>query len=157
MQNHILAADPFGQLPREIKSDGSRYFEPGFAGGHARRHIRTAHAGGKSAQRPVCTGVGVRTDNHIPRHRQPFLRQQRMLYAHLPHFEIVGDLIFVRKLPHTFAVLCGFDILVGHKMIGHQGDLILVKHPPGFHLVHLLNGHRGGDVVAQHQIETGLD
>ena len=80
-----------------------------------------------------------------------------MFDSHLAHFKIVGDLVALCKLPHTLTVLRRLNVLVRHKMIRHKRDLILVEYTVHVHLLHLLDGYRTGDIIAQHQIKIGLD
>ena len=101
--------------------------------------------------------MGIRADNHVPGHGEPFLRQQGMLDAHLSHLEIVGDIVLPGEFPDALAVLRGLDVLVGHEMIRHQSNLVLVEDAPGLELVHLLDCHRAGDIIAQHQVQIRLD
>ena len=75
-----------------------------------------------------------------------------MLDAHLSHIKIVGDLMLTGKIPAALAVLRGLDVLIGDKMIHDQRDLILVEHTLLIHLLHLVDRHRGRDIIAQHQI-----
>ena len=49
------------------------------------------------------------------------------------------------------------NILVGHEMIRHQSYLVLVKYALGRELVHLLDCHGAGDVIAQYQVQIRLD
>ena len=101
--------------------------------------------------------MGIRTDDHVTRHRQTLLRKQCMLDAHLTHFKIIGDLILFRKLADTLAVFRRLDILIGYKVIRHQRNLVLVKHAVHLHFVHFLDCNRAGDVIAKHQIQIRLD
>ena len=101
--------------------------------------------------------MGIRADDHVSRHGQPFLRQQGVLDAHLSHLKIVRDLVPTGELPDAFAMLRGLDVFIRHKMIRHKSYLVLVEHALCPELVHLLDCHRAGDVIAQHQIQIRFD
>ena len=146
VQDHVFSTDPLGGFAHQVEPDRGRNLEPGLARRHAGRHVRTAHARGEGAQRPVGTGVGVRSDDAVPGHCQAFFREQGVLDSHLSHVKIIGDLLAAGKFPHTLAVLRRLDIFVGDKMIHHQGNLILIKDLLLFQLSHLADGHRGGDI-----------
>jgi len=42
-------------------------------------------------------------------------------------------------------------------MVHHQGDFILAEHSLGAAFFKFIDGYRSGHVVAQHQIQAGLD
>ena len=157
MQNHILAAHPWGKLSCEVEPDGSGNLKPCFAGCHSCRHIRTSHTCGKSTQRAICTGMGIRSDHYISGYHKAFFRKNRMLDSHFAHFKVIGNLIAVSKFPHAFAVLCGFNILVGDKVIRHKGDFIFIKNAIHLHLFHFLNRNRTGNIISKHQIQIRLN
>ena len=101
--------------------------------------------------------MGIRSDNHVSGNCQSFFRKKRMLDPHFSHLEIVGDLVAVCKLSHAFAVLRRFNILVRDKMIGNEGDLILVKNAVHLHFFHFPDGYRACDIIAKHQIQIRLN
>ena len=55
--------------------------------------------------------------------------------------DVVGDLISACKFSNAFAVLGRLDILVGYKMIGNKGNLVLVEHTVNLHFLDLMNGN----------------
>ena len=59
-------------------------------------------------------------------------------------------------VPHLGAELGGLDVLAGGVVIQNQRDLFPVEHLGQPRLVELGDGHRGGDIVAQHQIQLAL-
>ncbi len=140
-----------------MKADGRRDLQPDLAKGHAGRHIRAANAGGKSAQCPVSTGMGIGADYQIPRPDQPLFREETVLNPHLADLKIMDDPVFLREFPHHLCLLRRFDILVWGKMVRDQGDRLRIKdliHPnPG----KLLNRHRRRNIIAQHQVYPGVD
>ena len=157
MQDNVLAANPLGGFPGQVEFNCGGNFKPCLTCSHACRHIRAADSCGESAQCPVGTGVGIRADNHISGNRESFLGQEGMFDSHLSHFKIIGDFIAACKFPHAFAVLSRFDIFVGHEVVWHQGDFILVEHAVHIHLLHFLDGYRACNVVAKYQIQVGFD
>ena len=80
-----------------------------------------------------------------------------VLHTHLAHVEEVGDLVLVGEVPGLQTQLGGLDVLAGGVVVQDNGDLVLVKHLGEARLLKLGDGHRGGDVVAQHHVHLGLD
>ena len=85
------------------------------------------------------------------------LRQEGVLHAHLAHIEEIGDLMLMGKIPGLEAQFRGFDVLAGRIVVQNDGDLVPVKDPGEAGLFKLGDGHRCGDVVAQHHVHLGLD
>ena len=98
MQDHVLAADMLRKRAFQRYFDRGRHFEPVFAGGNARRHIRGADPGGKCAQSAVGAGMAVRTDDTLTGCNQTLLRQQRVLDAGLPHVIEMQNPVFTGKV-----------------------------------------------------------
>ncbi len=101
--------------------------------------------------------MGVGADNHLTGSGQPPFGHQRVLHAHLSHVKEIGNFMLVGKLPGLLAQLGGLDVLAGGVVVQNDGDFILVKDLGEARLLKFGDGHRGGDVVAQHQIQSGLD
>ncbi len=101
--------------------------------------------------------MAVRPDNTIARGDQPLLRQKRVFDAHLPNFEIVRNILRARKLAHFQGLLGSLDILVRGKMVRHEGYFFRVKYARAAQLFELANRRRRGDIIAQHEVELGLD
>jgi hypothetical protein len=51
-----------------------------------------------------------------------------VLDSPVPHFIVVPDLLFRGKLPHEFSPAEQRNVLVGDKVVRHQGDLLRIKH-----------------------------
>ena len=85
------------------------------------------------------------------------LRQEGVLNAHGAHIIVVVDVELPGKGPALLALGGGLDVLVGSKVVHHQGDAALVEHLVKARRLKFVDGHRGGDVVAQHQVQLGLD
>ena len=100
--------------------------------------------------------MGIRADDDLAGGGQALFRQQGVLNAHLSHVIKMGDGVPLRKLPAGGAQLGGLDILTGGGVIQHNGDPVPVKHSGQPRLFEFRDGHRGGDVVAQHQIQLSL-
>ena len=101
--------------------------------------------------------MGVGAHNDLAGGAQALLGQQGVLHAHMAHVEEVGDVVLVGKVPGLQAQLGGLDILAGGVVIQNDGDLIPIKHLGKTGLLKLGDGDGGGDVVAQHHIQLGLD
>ena len=80
-----------------------------------------------------------------------------MLNTHLTHIVEVEDIILVGKLAALLGLGGALDVLIGDEVIQHDGDVRLVKHAVKARLLKLVDGDRGGDIVAQHDIELGID
>ena len=156
MEHHVLAADIGGKFSGEFDLDGLGHLEPGKTGCHARRHIGGTHASGEGTQSAVGTGVGVCANDDLTGGSQALLGNQGVLNAHLAHIVEVGDVVLVGKVPAPGAQLGGLDVLTGGGVVQHNGDLVLVKHRGQPRLLKLFDGHRGSNVVAQHQVQLAL-
>ena len=157
VEDHILAGHHGLELAFEGHLDGGGHLEPQKAGGHGGGHVGGADAGGEGPHRPVGAGVGVGPHDDLPGGAQALLGQEGVLHTHLAHVEEVGDLVLVGEVPGLQAQLGGFDVLAGGVVVQDNGDLVLVKHLGEARLLKLGDGHRGGDVVAQHHVHLGLD
>ena len=152
VQNHVLAADPRLHLARQHNLNGFRHLEPAFARRHAYAHIRRTDARGECAHRAIGAGVAVRADDDFARRDNALFRQQRVLDAHAAHFVVVDDVLRAREFAHLLGQRRGLDILVRHKVIRNQRDLRGIKDLCCAHPIELVDGHGGGDVVAQHKV-----
>ena len=157
VEDQILAGHPGAELALQHEFDGGRHLEPCHAGGHTGGHVGGAHTGGESTQRTVGAGVAVGTDDAVTGGHDAFFGQESMLDAHLAHIVEVQDVVLVGKLPALLGLGRALDVLVGHEVIQHDGDVFLVEHAVKPGLFKLVDGHRGGDVVAQHDVELGVD
>ena len=87
----------------------------------------------------------------------PFFRQQSVLNAHLAHIVEVEDIVFVGELAALLGLGGALDVLVGHKVVQHNGNVLFVEHTVKTGLFKLVDGNRGGDVVAQHDVQLCID
>ena len=140
-----------------MKPDGRGHLKPGLARGHTGGHIRAANTGGEGAQSTVGAGVAVGTDDAVTGGNDPLLRQEGVLNAHLAHVVKVADAVVAGKFPAGLALLGGLDVLVGHKVVQNDDHLVLVVDPFESGLSEFVHRHRGGDVVAQDDVQLGLD
>ena len=85
------------------------------------------------------------------------LGQQGVLDAHLAHIVEVQDVVLVGEGAALLGLGGALDVLVGDKVVQHDGDVFLVEHAVKAGLFKFVDGHRGGDVVAQHNIQLGVD
>ena len=97
--------------------------------------------------------MAVRADDDFARRDNALFRQQRVLDAHAAHFVVVDDVLRAREFAHLLGQRRGLDILVRHKVIRNQRDLRGIKDLCCAHPIELVDGHGGGDVVAQHKVQ----
>ena len=145
------------QLALQGHFDGGGHLEPQQAGGHPGGHVGGAHAGGERTQGTIGAGVGVGAHNDLAGGAQALLGQQGVLHAHMAHVEEVGDVVLVGKVPGLQAQLGGLDVLAGGVVVQNDGDLIFIEYLGKAGLLKLGDGDGGGDVVAQHHVQLGLD
>ena len=157
VQNQVFAGHPGVKLAGEHELDGRGYLEPCHAGGHACGHIGGAYTGGEGTQRTVGAGVAVRADHAVTGGDDAFFRQQGMLDAHLTDIVEVEDIVFIGELPALLGLGSALDILIGYKVIQHNGDMLFIKHAVETGALKLVDGHRGGDIVAQHNVQLCVD
>ena len=69
----------------------------------------------------------------------------------------LNPVILVGKLAALLGLGCALDVLIGDEVIQHDGNVLLVEHAVKACLLKLVDGDRGGDIVAQHDIELGID
>ena len=141
----------------QLHPDGGGHLEPRLAGGHAGGHVRGAHAGGEGPHRAVGAGVAVRADDAVPGGDDALLRQQGVLHAHLAHVEEVDDAVPAGELPALLGLLGALDVLVGDEVVQDDVHSRLVEDVAKARLLKLVDGHRGGDVVAQDDVQVRLD
>ena len=157
MQDQILAGYAGAELALEHKLDGRGHLEPCHAGGHTGGHIGGAHTGRECAQCTVGAGVAVGTDDAVTGGHDAFFGQEGVLNTHLTHIVEVEDIVLVGKLAALLGLGCALDVLIGDEVIQHDGNVLLVEHAVKACLLKLVDGDRGGDIVAQHDIELGID
>ena len=141
VQDQVLAGYAGAELSLEHKLDG-------------RGHLEPCHAGGHTADRKTATRllISVVTGGH-----DAFFGQEGVLNTHLTHIVEVEDIILVGKLAALLGLGCALDVLIGDEVIQHDGNVLLVEHAVKARLLKLVDGDRGGDIVAQHDIEPGID
>ena len=97
--------------------------------------------------------MAVRADDDLAGGDNALLRQQRVLDAHAADLVIVDDVLRAREFAHLLGERRGLNVLVGDEVIRDQRDLRGVEHLDRAHPVKLVDGHGGGDVVAQHKVK----
>ena len=157
VQDQVLAGDAGAELALEHELDGRGHLEPCHAGGHAGSHIGGADTGGEGTQCTIGAGVAVRTDHAVACGHDAFFRQQSVLNAHLAHIVEVKDIVFVGELAALLGLGGALDVLVGHKVVQHDGNVLFVEHTVKTGLFKLVDGNRGGDVVAQYDVQLCID
>ena len=101
--------------------------------------------------------MGVGADDAFASSHQSLFRKQGVLDAHLPHIVVVVDVEAAGKAAALLALLRGFDILVGNKVIHDHGNSGFVEYLRKAGLFKFVDGDRRGDIVAQHHIQIGPD
>ena len=157
VQDQVFAGHPGVEFAGKHELDGRGHLEPRHTGGHACSHIGRAHTGGKGTQRTVGAGVAVRTDHAVTGGNDAFFRQQRVLNPHLANIVEVEDIVLIGKLPALLGLSSALDILIGHKVIQHNGDMFFIKHAVKTGALKLVDGHRSSDIVAQHDVQLCVD
>ena len=153
----VLASDAGGQLAVNDELDGLGHLEPGLARGHAHAGIGGTHPRGERAQRAVGAGVAVGADDAVSGGDDALLRQEGVLHAHLAHVEEVDDAVSAGELPALLGLLGALDVLVGDEVIQNDVHPGLVENIAKARLFKLVDGNRGGDVVAQHDVQLCID
>ena len=101
--------------------------------------------------------MAVRTNDAVACGHDAFFRQQSVLNAHLAHIVEVEDVVFVGKLAALLGLGGTLDVLVGHKVVQHDGNVLFVEHAVKTGLFKLVDGDGGGDIVAQHDVQLCVD
>ena len=101
--------------------------------------------------------MAVRTDDAVTGGHDAFFGQQGVLDAHLAHIVEVEDIVFVGELAALLGLGGTLDVLVGHKVVQHDGDVLFVEHAVETGALKLVDGDGGGDVVAQHDVQLCVD
>ena len=156
-EDHVLPADVGLQCPRQVEANGRGDLKPCLARGHTCGHIRAANTGGEGAQGTIGAGVAVCADDAVSGGDDALLRKQSMLDAHLAHVIEMADAVLAGELPAGFGLLGSLDILVGHKMVQDDDHLVLVIDPVKACFFELIHRHRGSDIIAQNNVQLGLD
>ena len=157
VEDHILAAHIAGGLAGEDDFQGGGHLEPGGAGGHARGQVGGTHAGGEGAQRAIGAGMAVRADDAVAGADQSLFRKDGVFHAHPAHVEEILHIVLAGEFPHPLDLFRRFDVLVGGEVIHHQRHPALVENTAGAATLKFIDRHRRGDVVAQAEIQLGLD
>ena len=98
----------------------------------------------------------IRTDNYLAWADPAHFRQQDVFDSHPAGFHIMSYLVLAGKLSHHFGLFRGFDVFVGYKVIGNQGNLVGIKNRPA-NFFKLGDGLRSSDVVSQQKVDLGPD
>ena len=106
-------------------------------------HVGGADTGGEGTQCTIGAGVTVRADDAVACGHDAFFRQQGVLNAHLAHIVEVKDIVFVGELAALLGLGGTLDVLVGHKVVQHDGDVLFVEHTVKTGLFKLVDGNRG--------------
>ena len=101
--------------------------------------------------------MGVGADDAVTGGDYALLGQQRMLDAHLAHVIEVADAVGAGEFSALLGLLGGLDVLIGDEMVQNDGDLVLIKDGVETGLGELIDGHGGGDVVAQDDVQLCAD
>ena len=157
VEDHVLTADVLVKLAHQVDLDGGGHLEPVLARDHAGGHVGGANTRGEGTQRAVGAGVGVCADDTITGADDTLFGKQGVLDAHLTHVVEVGDVMLFREIACGSAQLGGFDVLTGGVVVEDDGDLVFVEHAVKARLFKNVDSDGGGDVVAEDNIQLGLD
>ena len=80
-----------------------------------------------------------------------------MLDAHLAHIVEIEDVVLVGELAALLGLGRALDVLVGNEVVEDDGDVLFVEHAVEARLFELVDGDGGSDVIAQHDVELGVD
>ena len=80
-----------------------------------------------------------------------------MLNAHLAYIVEVEDIVLIGELPALLGLGSALDVLIGYKVVQHDSDMLFIKHAVKTGALKLVDGHRGGDIVAQHNVQLCVD
>jgi CRISPR/Cas system-associated exonuclease Cas4 (RecB family) len=61
------------------------------------------------------------------------------------------------EIPEDLGLLCGFDVLVGCKVVRNQRNAVPVKDVLDSDFFELPDRHRRCYIIAQHQVHPGVD
>ena len=157
VEDEVFAGNFRRQLAVQHELDGGRHLEPCHAGSHAGGHIGGANAGGECAQCTVGAGVAVGADDAVTGCHDAFFGQQSVLDAHLAHIVEIEDVVLVGELAALLGLGRALDVLVGNEVVEDDGDVLFVEHAVEARLFELVDGDGGSDVIAQHDVELGVD
>ena len=101
--------------------------------------------------------MGVGTDDAVAGGDNALLGQQRMLDAHLAHVIKMADAMAAGKFTALLALFCGLDVLVGNEVVQNDGDAVLIKNGVKSGFFKFVDSNRGGNVVAQNDIQLCTD
>ena len=101
--------------------------------------------------------LAVRADDAVARGHDALFGQERVLNAHLADVVEVEDVVLVCELAALLGLGRTLDVLVGDKVVEHDVDAGLVKDGIKARLVELIDGHRGRNIVAEHDVEPSVD
>ena len=97
----------------------------------------------KAPQRAVGAGVAVGADDAVAGGDDAFFGQQGVFNAHLAHVVEVEDVVLVCKGAALLGLGGALDVLVGHKVVQHDGHPLLVEYAVKAGLFKFVDGHRG--------------
>ena len=101
--------------------------------------------------------MGIGADDAVAGDRQSLFGDQGVLHPYGAHIKEIFDFVLAGKRARCGAELCRFDILTGGVVIQHEGNFVFVKHFGESCVLKYADGHRRGNIVAQHQIQFALD
>jgi hypothetical protein len=100
--------------------------------------------------------MGVGADYEFAGSDEPFLGQENVLDAHAADFPVVADGVFFGEVAQGFRLFSGLDVLVGGKMVGDEGDFVLVEDRSA-DFVEFDDRRRAGDVVGKDEVDPAAD
>ena len=101
--------------------------------------------------------MAIGTDDAVTGSHHALFRQQRMLNAHFAHIVEVADAVGTGKLPAGLALLGSLNILVWNKVIQNDYHFLRIIYPIKTGLLKLVHSHRGGNIIAQYNVQVRLN
>jgi len=101
--------------------------------------------------------VGIGPDHQIAGPDQTLFRQKAVLDTHGADLKVVGEAVHPGKISQNFGLFGGFDVFIRDKVVRDQGYPLPVEYAGHPDLFKFFNRHRRGDVVAQDQVDPGID
>ena len=99
----------------------------------------------------------VGADDGVAGNHKALFRKKRVLDAHFADIEEVFNAVFFRKGTYLFAVFGGFNIFVRGEVVHHERNAVFVKDFIKTFVLHFVNRHGRGYVVAHDEVQIDLN
>ena len=95
----------------------------------------------------------IGADSHHTGAYDALFRQEDVFDTDATDFKVMDDAVFFGKVADNLSQFRRFDVLIGRKMVGHQGDFRLIKDRTADFLK-FGNGRRRRNIIGQHHIDV---